>query len=183
MKTFVAVFLAGLTLALVGSGCGEDSTSAEGTTESESTTESQPAPPRPATPKERVRGALGDEVEAGGYAGNVQIQDLAFEGREAQVTAKTPEGGFEGPSCADLDEGARAIFETVYNDGGWSGGAAVVYQGGLVDSSTGEELPGANTGIFTMPAGQARRIDWSDEDALLNIDWSIYRDFCHPALQ
>jgi hypothetical protein len=52
-----------------------------------------------------------------------------------------------------------------------------------VDTSTGEELPDANTGIFTMPPGQAKRINWSDEDALLNIDWSIYRDYCHRALQ
>jgi hypothetical protein len=28
-----------------------------------------------------------------------------------------------------------------------------------------------------------KQIDWSNEDALLNIDWSNYRDFCHPALQ
>jgi hypothetical protein len=34
-----------------------------------------------------------------------------------------------------------------------------------------------------MPAGRARRIDWSDEDTLLNINWAIYRDFCHPALK
>ena len=53
----------------------------------------------------------------------------------------------------------------------------------LVDSSTGKELPDVNTGIFTMPDGQAKQIDWSDEEALLNIDWSIYRDFCHPALK
>jgi hypothetical protein len=24
----------------------------------------------------------------------------------------------------------------------------------------------------TMPVGKAKRIDWSDEDALLNIDWA-----------
>jgi hypothetical protein len=52
-----------------------------------------------------------------------------------------------------------------------------------VDTSTGQELPDVNTGIFTMPAGQSKRIEWSEEDALLNIDWSNYRDFCHPALQ
>jgi hypothetical protein len=51
-----------------------------------------------------------------------------------------------------------------------------------VDRSTGKALPDANTGIFTMPAGPTKQIDWSDEDALTNIDWSIYRDFCHPAL-
>jgi hypothetical protein len=52
-----------------------------------------------------------------------------------------------------------------------------------VDSRTGEDLPDANTGIYTMPAGLAGQIDWSDEDGLLNIDWSNYRDFCHPALE
>jgi hypothetical protein len=94
MKTFAVVFLAGLALTLIGSGCGEDSTSAEGTTtEQESTTTesaASPPKPKPATPKEQVREALGDEVEAGGYAGNVQINRLDFEGREAQVTAQTP---------------------------------------------------------------------------------------------
>jgi hypothetical protein len=59
----------------------------------------------------------------------------------------------------------------------------LVYKGGLVSKSTGKELPDVNTGIFTMPTGQAKQIDWSDDDALDNIDWSIYRDFCHPALQ
>ena len=59
----------------------------------------------------------------------------------------------------------------------------VAFKGGLVDTATGAELPDVNTGIFTMPAGQAQQINWSDEDALLNIDWSLYRDFCHPALQ
>jgi hypothetical protein len=34
-----------------------------------------------------------------------------------------------------------------------------------------------------MPAGQAKQINWSDEDALLNIDWTLYCDFCHPALE
>ena len=81
-----------------------------------------------------------------------------------------------------LDDGAQAIFETIYNDAGWNGGAAIVYQGGLVDSATGQELPDANTGIYTMPAGQATGIDWSNEDALLNIDWSVYRNYCHRAL-
>ena len=58
-----------------------------------------------------------------------------------------------------------------------------MFKGGLVDSSTGQELPDVNAGIYTMPAAQAKRIDWSNEDALLNINWSLYRDFCHPALK
>jgi hypothetical protein len=126
---------------------------------------------------------LGDEVEAGGYAGTLEVQDVAFDGAEAQVTVRTPEGGFEGASCGDLDDGARAVFHAIFDDGGWQGGAVTVFQGRLVDSSTGQELPDANTGIYTMPAAKAREIDWSDEDALLNISWSIYRDFCHPALK
>lgn len=52
------------------------------------------APPPEAsasTPKERVRQALGDEVSASGYAGDVQIHDVLFEGAEVLVTAQTPE--------------------------------------------------------------------------------------------
>lgn len=94
-----------------------------------------------------------------------------------------PREDWDGPKCGDLDDGSQAVFETIYNEGGWKGGAVVVYQGGLVDTSTGQELPDVNTGIHTMPAGKARQIDWSNEDALFNIDWSIYRDYCHPALQ
>jgi hypothetical protein len=136
-----------------------------------------------ATPKDRVRDAIGDEVSASGYAGDLEIRNVAFEGSEAQVTVTTPEGGFQGVSCGDLDDGAQTIFQKIYDEAGWKRGAAIVYQGGLVDSSTGKDLPNANTGIFTMLTGQARQIDWSDDDALANIDWSIYRDFCHPALK
>jgi len=77
---------------------------------------------------------------------------------------------------------AQAIFQKVYKDTGWRKRAVLVYKGGLVDKTTGKELPDVNTGIFTMPATQARQIDWSDDDALSNLDWSFYRDFCHPAL-
>jgi len=169
-----------------------------GETSSDTSAESQPNPQSqsqpnpqsqpvseaaPSTPKERLQNAVGDEVHAGGYAGDLQIQDVSFEGREAQVTVETPEGGFQGASCGDLDDGAQAIFETIYNDADWNGGVAIIYKGGLVDRATGQELPDANTGIFTIHAGQAQRIDWTDEDALSYIDWSIYRDFCHPALQ
>jgi hypothetical protein len=178
MQRISVVLLAGLILVLIGSGCGGSSTS--GNAEEQTTTEAKSIP---ATPQERVQEAVGDEVSAGGYAGDLKIRDVSFEGNEAQVTATTPEGGFNGASCGDLDDGAQAVFKTIYKDGGWNGGAALVYKGGLVNSSTGKELPDANTGIFTMPAAQAKQIDWSDDDALLNIDWSIYRDFCHPALQ
>jgi hypothetical protein len=181
MKTLVGVFLAGSILILIGSACGDSSTSAGGTNTEESSTPT--ATESSVTPEERVREAIGDEVEAGGYAGNLEVKNVTFEGKEAQVTVKTPEGGLEGASCGDLDDGAQAVFETIYNDAEWKGGALTVFKGGLVDTQTGQELPDVNTGIYTIHAGQARQIDWSDEDALLNIDWSNYRDFCHPALQ
>jgi len=32
--------------------------------------------------------------------------------------------------------------------------------------------------------GQAKRINWSDEDAVdFDIDWTLYEDFCHSALK
>jgi hypothetical protein len=184
MKTLVGVFLAGSLLILIGSGCGESSTTAEGTTTERAaegtTTERESSP---STPKERVQEELGDEVHAGGYAGDLEIQNVSFEGTEAQVAVKTPEGGLQGASCGDLDDGAQAVFETIYNEAGWKGGAVTVFKGGLVDSTTGEELPDANAGIYTMPAGKAKQIAWSDEDVLANIDWSNYRDYCHPAFE
>jgi hypothetical protein len=140
--------------------------------------------PKPATPKERVREAIGSEVEAGGYAGTLEVGDVSFEGREVLVYLRTPEGGFQGASCGDLDDGARAVFKKIYGDAGWRKGAVLVYQGGLVSTRTGEELSDVNTGIFTMHARDASQIDWSNDDALnYNIAWSNYRDFCHPALK
>jgi hypothetical protein len=139
------------------------------------------------SPRERVKAALGDEVEAGGYAGDLKITEVTFGevfGEPgARVTAKTPEGGVEGVSCGDLDDGARAVFEKIYDDANWKGSAVLTYQGGLVDSSTGQDLPNAITGVFIMPPLRAEQIDWSDEDALSNIDWLNYRDYCHLALQ
>jgi hypothetical protein len=155
MKTFLGVFLAGSILILIGSGCGDSSTSAEGTTAEGSGAPTATA--GPATPKDDVREALGDEVHASGYAGDLEIKDVSFEGTEAQVTAKTPEGGFEGASCGDLDDGAQAVFETIYNDGGWKGAAVLVYQGGLVDTATGEELPTRTQGYSPcLPVSQGR---------------------------
>ena len=182
MKTLVGVALVGSILIVIGSGCGEDSSSGSA---DKTTTEAKAAPPAPPreTPKDRVREEVGDEVEAGGYAGDVKINQLSFSDSEVRVTAETPKGGFSGPSCGDLDKGAQAIFKEIYDDTGWKKGAHINYEGGLVDSSTGKDMPHADTGSFTMPAAQVKEIDWSNDDALSNIDWSIYRDFCHPALQ
>jgi hypothetical protein len=184
MKTLVGVALVGSILILAGSGCGGSSSSSaeKTTTESKATTTNPPPPPK-ATPEQRVQDELGDEVKAGGYAGNVKIQNVDFVYGEVQVTATTPKGGFSGPSCGDLDDGSQAIFKKIYGDTGWKRRASIVYQGGLVSKATGKEVPNVSTGIFTMPAGQAKQIDWSDDAALSNIDWSIYRSFCHQALQ
>jgi hypothetical protein len=122
-------------------------------------------------------------VEAGGYAGDVKIRGVDFYQDFVTVTAETPEGGLQGASCGDLDTAAGAIFEKVYKDTGWKGNATIEFRGGLVDKATGKDLPNEQTGGFSIDPGQAKKIDWSDDDALSNIDWSIYRDFCHPALQ
>jgi hypothetical protein len=60
----------------------------------------------------------------------------------------------------------------------------LTFRGGLVDSRTGEELPNAPTGRYAIEQAEAKRIDWSDEDAIeFGIDWSLYRTFTHPALK
>jgi hypothetical protein len=182
MQRIAVILLAGSTLFLIGSGCGgsSGSSSSSGTTEQGTTTEAKSSP---ATPEERVKESVGDTVKAGGYAGDVKIRDVSFYKDFTTVTAETPQGGLQGASCADLDTAAGAIFEKVYKDTGWKGNATIEFRGGLVDKATGKDLPNEQTGGFSIDPGQAKKIDWSDDDALSNIDWSIYRDFCHPALQ
>ena len=83
----------------------------------------------------------------------------------------------------DLNDGAQAVFETIYNDAGWKGGALLVYQGGLVDTSTGEELPDKNAGSPPcLPVRQDRSLGPTRKRSLI-IDWSNYRDYCHQALE
>ena len=96
------------------------------------------------------------------------------------MTIETPEGGAEGASVNDLDGSAAAAFEAVYVDAGWRGDATVQFTGGLVDTSTGRDLPNARTGLYRLTAKQAQRINWDDAEL---IDWSIYRVFAHPALK
>ncbi len=113
----------------------------------------------------------------------MKIKKADFYENFAGVTAETPKGGLQGASCADLDEAAGAIFEKIYHGTGWKGNAVIEFYGGLVSKATGKELPNEMTGNFAVDPGQAKQIDWSDDDALANIDWSVYRGFCHPALQ
>jgi zinc-ribbon domain len=143
-----------------------------------------PAPtpkPTPSTPKQRVREAVGDSVEAGGYAGTLKIKQVWFSRTTAGVVSETPQGGFNGPSCGDLDAGAQAIFQKIYDGTRWRGAATIDYRGGLVSKTTGKPVD-AVTGSFGINPAQAKRINWSNSDQLSNIDWSVYRFFCHPAL-
>jgi hypothetical protein len=100
-----------------------------------------------------------------------------------EVVAKTPQGGFQGASTSDLDNLTAAIFSALYGEAEWTRtGTRIVYQGGLVDETTGEDLPDAITGTYSITRRQASRIDWSDEDKInYVIQWSHYRDFAHPA--
>ena len=167
--TRVGLVVAGMILLLIGSGCGESSTSADQTTAT--------------TPEQRLQDELGEEVQGSGDVGVLEVKAVSVGNNAARVTVQPPGGSFQGANCGDLDDGAQAVFETVYNDAGWNGDATVLYVGGIVNEATGKELPGANTGLFKMTAEEAKQIDWSDEDALSDIDWSTYRKFCHQALQ
>jgi len=134
------------------------------------------------TPRQRVRQSVGESVEAGGYAGTLKIKQLSFYRTTADVVAETPQGGFNGPSCGDIDEVAGAIFQKIYDGTGWKGAAWIDYRGGLVSKATGKPV-NAITGSFAISPGQAKHINWSNSDELSNINWSIYRHFCHPALR
>jgi hypothetical protein len=160
MKAFVGLFLAGVLLVLIGSACGESSTSADQTTTG--------------TPEQRLQEAL----SANGATGDLEVKDVSVEGTNGKVTVQPAGGSFQGSSCADLDDGAQAVFETIYNDAAWEGDATVVYLGGLVNEATGEELPGAKNARYKMTAEQAEQIDWSDEEALSDVNWSTYRESC-----
>jgi hypothetical protein len=156
-------------------------TEGEGGSE-EQAAEAEPAEEPPPNPQDEVRQALED---AEGPVEDPEVTDVEFGKKEVEVTAKTPEGGLEGASDEDFDRLTGAIFAAIYGDAGWNKtGAVAVYKGGLVDSKTGQELPDANAGIYTISRADASKIDWSDQDAIeFGIDWSLYRDFVHPAFK
>ena len=129
---------------------------------------------------DRVRASLQD---AEGSVEDPEIKEVDFVGDVVNVTAATPEGGFEGASTQDIDWQAQAIFTAIYDDTGFDGGAQVLLTGGRVDAETGEDLPDAKTGSYEMTPAQAKKIDWGDGDALDSIDWSLYRTFASPALK
>lgn len=147
------------------------------------TAEPEPKPkPKPLSSKEKVKVAL-DDIDW--LPQNPKIKKIEFGSDELTVYAATPEGGLQGASTGDLDEQAGAVFEAVYGDAKYKKtGTVVVFKGGLVDSKTGKNLKNVNTGIYTISKGDAREVDWADEDTVrFTIEWKLYRDFAHPALK
>lgn len=139
--------------------------------------------PKHKTANQRLRDALDNAKPVG--AGEVDVQHIDY-GRPLTITLKTPSGGFQGTSTGDLNHSAAAAFKAVYGDADYPAKTetVVVFKGGLVSKATGKDLPNVNTGIYTLKSSQARQIDWSDDDAVnFNIDWSLYRDFVHPAIK
>jgi hypothetical protein len=139
-------------------------------------------PPEPSA-EQRVREALGDNVSSDVAVGDSEVRSVDVNGQLVVVTLSTPKGGFEGPSTDDTDGLASAALAKVYEDADWHGAALVEFRGGLVDSATGRKLPNAPTASYRIERGRAKQIDWSDEEVLFVVDWSIYRGLCHPALK
>lgn len=97
-------------------------------------------------------------------------------GNALEIHLKTPEGGFNGPSVDDLDDQAAGAFHAIYSDTDFTGTTYLFFEGGLINAKTGREAPDAQTGSFAMKKGEARQIDWFDEDTVqYGIDWSQYR--------
>jgi hypothetical protein len=136
--------------------------------------------------EDRVREAL-DDVDPTDFlavADSLEVKELERLPRIINVTLETPEGGFEGASVADLDGSAAGAFQAIYDEVGWNKAATVTFEGGLVDTRTGKDLPNEETGIYRVEAREARQIDWSDDETLaVNIDWSLYRVFASPSLK
>lgn len=179
-------FLAVLVIATIVGGGEDDETASSPTpaTPAQTTTTGAPAradtgratppppPPTPLTAREKLGSALGAlDAEVTGTADAVV------------VTAATPTGGFDGASTGDLNRAVAPIFKAIYGEAGYHREAIVVFRGGLVDSNTGEDLPDAKTAQYRMTRTDGDRIDWSDEDRLLNVRWQNFREFAHPAIK
>jgi len=131
---------------------------------------------------DRVRSALGSKVHSDVAVGDSDVRTVSRSGRLLRIVLTTPSGGFQGPSTDDADGLASAAFAKAYQ-AGWTGAASVEFEGGLASRATGKDLPNAEAFGYRVDSGEARQIDWSDEEALFQIDWSLYRTFCHPAFK
>jgi|GEM_PF-4876834 len=163
---------------------GEDKPDSGQVDETAGNGQKEPEPSRSGpSAEQQLKEALGDKVSSGFAVGDSEVRSVEVAGPIVNVTLQTPSGGFEGPSTDDTDALASAAFAKVFGDAGWRGIARVSFRGGLVDAATGQELPNAPTASYRVGPHAARQIDWSDEEALYNINWSIYRELCHPALK
>jgi len=139
-------------------------------------------PPEPSA-EQRAREALGDDVSSDVAVGDSAVRSVKVNDQLLSITLTTPEGGFEGPSTNDTDGLTSSALAKIYEDADWHGAAYVEFRGGLVNSATGRSVPNAQTVIYRVERSVAKRIDWSNDEALFNIDWGIYRGFCHPAVK
>lgn len=131
---------------------------------------------------DRVRSALGSKISSDLAVGDSQVRSVSRSGRLLDIVLTTPGGGFQGPSTKDADALASAAFAKAFQ-AGWSGPASVEFDGGLASRATGKDLPNAEAFGYRVNGGEATQIDWTDEQALFSIDWSLYRTFCHPAFK
>lgn len=91
----------------------------------------------------------------------------------------------------DFDLRAQEIFHAVYGDANYNRQqeTVIVFKGVLSDTrtrkeaKTGKEAPDINAAIYTIKRSEAKQIEWDDEDVMLNVKWSLYRDFLHRAFQ
>lgn len=171
MKLLLAVLV---TVALLAGGCGsgDDDSGGAGSDGSE-----KPAKPKSITQK------LEDAIED---TPNLDVRRIDAGKATLEIELKTPEGGFSDVDGGDFDRHAQQTFGAVYGKVKYKGSreTVIVFKGGLVDKATGKEVD-ANAAIYTLKRREADKIDWGDgdSDALYNIEWSIYRDFLHPAFR
>jgi hypothetical protein len=174
---------AALALLVCVAGCGGGSSSeAESPASTPTPTPSPTKSAPPASPEEKVRQALGTSVSSDFAVGGAKVRSVNRTGGLMYIILSTPEGGFDGPSTDDADALASAAFAKTYL-ADWRGPTTVQFRGGLQSSATGKALPNAVAFTYRIEPAQAKKINWSDEDTLYSIDWSLYRTFCHPAFK
>lgn len=182
----IAVVVIGIIAGIAGGGSsssGEAPAAQQGTTIPSSTSAATTATPgSSASPLQKARSALGDEVSSPVAVGDSKVKGVAANGNVMTVTLVTPEGGFQGPSTDDADGLTAAAMSKVYRTG-WSGAAVVRFVGGLQSRATGKPLPHALAFAYYIGRRQAARIEWSNQDRVESIDWSFYRTVCHPAFK
>ncbi|WP_028060973.1 hypothetical protein [Candidatus Solirubrobacter pratensis] len=118
-------------------------------------------------------------TQFGAVADKLSVRGIARHRAIINVAVNTPDGGFQGASRQDLAGSAGAAFKALHG-AGWHKAITVTFKGGLVDTTTGKNLPNAETGVFRLDRKDARRIDWQHAD---QVDWTVYAVFLHPALK